>query len=69
MMKYVDLSNSYFAGKNNTRIIPIVSTYYINTTQNDFISVAVDGSNILIMCSGGWNTDWKKVVLVKYTKK
>ena len=65
---WVDLSNSYMINANK-RSVPIVSTYYVDTTQNEFVSVAIDDSNILIMCKGGWGTDWKKVVLVKYTKK
>ena len=65
---WVDLSNSYMINANK-RSVPIVSTYYVNTTQNEFLSVTVDGSDVLIMSGGGWGTDWKKVVLVKYTKK
>lgn len=64
---WIDMGNSYYINTEK-RSLPIVATYYTDTSSNVFISAIIVDNNILLMGSG-WNTSWTKVVVVKYTKK
>lgn len=63
---WIDLSNSYIQNRddNTTLALPIV--YYDN--QSNSMQVTADLTNIYIDAGGGWNTRWRKVITLKYTK-
>ena len=63
---WIDQSNSFI--KNNIWTYPIPLNRY-STSDESYIGIWIDQSNIILFSGSGWNESWTKVVTVRYTKK
>lgn len=62
---WIDQSNSFI--KNNIWTYPIPLNRY-STSDESYIGIWIDQSNIILFSGSGWNESWTKVVTVRYTK-
>lgn len=65
---WLDMGNSYFEPNNDSSLrcpLPVVA-YYGNFS--DRVYVQCDDTNLYFYHDTGWGTNWKKIVLIKYTK-
>lgn len=69
---WIDISNSFMIStttSNNGYTVPIVSSMYFNNTgTGNNWTCATDKSKLYMYADSGWNTNWEKVVTVRYTK-
>ena len=67
--KWIDASNSYLLNTVGVSL-PITANYYVDYSATPtLVSATIQQDNIYLIANGGWNETWKKVVIVKYTKK
>ena len=68
---WIDMSNSFLINRlsNYLRCLPLVQTYYTDANSNSYFSATIDWDMIILMTIGGWATDWKKVITIKFTYK
>lgn len=65
---WVDVANSFMKAGSGY-IIPIISSVYNGSVgSGNNWSVGLDKSYIYIYADGGWNTNWAKIITVRYTK-
>lgn len=65
---WIDFGNSYYYRAEDKRGLTLVQTFYTTTSSKDRTSAYVDGNNVHLISTGGWNASWEKVITINYTK-